>query len=52
MTEDLYDALGVPKDADKAAIRKAYRRKAKAAHPKATPTKKRKSLSSKPWTRF
>lgn len=30
---DLYGALGVPKDADKAAIRKAYRHKAKDTHP-------------------
>jgi curved DNA-binding protein CbpA len=28
-----YDVLGVPRDADTAAIRKAYRRKAKTAHP-------------------
>lgn len=32
---DLYDALGVAKDADEAAIRGAYRRAAKKAHPDA-----------------
>jgi|HubBroStandDraft_6_1064221.scaffolds.fasta_scaffold04429_18 curved DNA-binding protein CbpA len=32
---NLYEALGVRRDADKAAIRKAYRAKAKAAHPDA-----------------
>lgn len=30
---DLYSTLGVPKDADKASIRRAYRKHAKAAHP-------------------
>jgi curved DNA-binding protein CbpA len=35
MTPNLYDVLGVPRDADKAAIRKAYRAKAKSAHPDA-----------------
>lgn len=35
MTPNLYDVLGVPRDADKAAIRKAYRTKAKSAHPDA-----------------
>ncbi len=33
MTPDLYATLGVAKDAPAAAIRKAYRRKAKSAHP-------------------
>lgn len=28
-----YDTLDVPKDADAAAIKRAYRRKAKEAHP-------------------
>jgi curved DNA-binding protein CbpA len=35
MTPNLYDVLGVPRDADKDAIRKAYRAKAKTAHPDA-----------------
>lgn len=30
---DFYEVLGVPKDADEAAIKKAFRRKAKDAHP-------------------
>lgn len=30
---DLYSTLGVPRSADKAAIRRAYRKKAKSAHP-------------------
>lgn len=30
---DLYDELGVPKDADKAAIKRAYRSRAKKVHP-------------------
>ena len=33
MVEDLYEALGVDRNADKAAIRKAYRSKSKRAHP-------------------
>ena len=33
MIKDLYDTLGVPHDADKAQIRKAYRQRAKKAHP-------------------
>lgn len=33
MTPDLYETLGVDRTADKATIRRAYRRKAKAAHP-------------------
>lgn len=33
MTTDLYAALGVPKDADRATVRRAYRRASKHAHP-------------------
>lgn len=32
---NLYDSLGVPKDADRETIRKAYRKRAKQAHPDA-----------------
>ena len=35
MTDDLYDTLGVEREADPAAIRAAYRRRAKQAHPDA-----------------
>lgn len=33
MKKSAYDTLGVPKDADAATVRRAYRKKAKAAHP-------------------
>jgi curved DNA-binding protein CbpA len=33
MTADLYAALGVPKSADRATVRRAYRRASKKAHP-------------------
>jgi molecular chaperone DnaJ len=36
-SKDFYAALGVPKDADQAAIKKAYRKKASAMHPDANP---------------
>ncbi len=32
---DLYDALGIPRDADRETVRKAYRKQAKKAHPDA-----------------
>ena len=35
--QDLYASLDLPKDADSAAIKKAYRRKAKALHPDTAP---------------
>lgn len=35
MTQNLYDVLGVERDADQAEIRRAYRRAAKKAHPDA-----------------
>ena len=41
---DLYAALEVPRDADHATIRKAYRRKAKAAHPDAGGSRERFAL--------
>lgn len=41
---DLYDALGVPKDADHAAIRNAYRQQSKRAHPDAGGTSEKFAL--------
>jgi DnaJ-class molecular chaperone len=38
--ESLYDTLGVPRDADKDALRKAYRKLAKKYHPDANPGNK------------
>ena len=40
MVGDLYDVLGVPKNADAAAIKKAYRRLAKNLHPDKNPGNK------------
>lgn len=37
MSDDLYRTLGVPKDADQAAIKKAYRKLAKSLHPDLSP---------------
>jgi curved DNA-binding protein CbpA len=42
---DLYDVLDVPKDADKAEIRRAYRKKAKATHPDNSDTGNAKSFA-------
>ncbi|MBF0170430.1 MAG: DnaJ domain-containing protein, partial [Nitrospinae bacterium] len=37
MPHDYYTLLGVPRDADKAAIKKAYRKLAKECHPDKKP---------------